>query len=72
MGPALRAPSSSVNVVASAAIRLGCEHIDQTPDFYEAFQHFFHGFQKSVGRLRKKGPVAVLHLKGSALIQAGK
>jgi len=25
-----------------------------TPDFYEAFQHFFRGFPKSVGWLRSK------------------
>jgi hypothetical protein len=31
----------------------------KTPVFYEAFQHFFDGFQKSVGRLRSKFSVAV-------------
>ena len=30
---------------------------------YEAFQHFFHGFQKSVGRLRSKKSIGMTFLR---------
>ena len=31
----------------------------RSPVFYEAFQHYFDGFQKSVGRLRSKKSIAM-------------